>query len=204
MSHIGIEAMENEDRLKLQAWLDGELPTHEAARVADWVEANPSARELAEELRAVKVALQVGEMPVTVEDSREFYWSQVERQIEAEEPITENTQPELVSGSLGNALRWLIPVGSLAAISALMLNFDSINTTPDLPETSGSKIDNPQTNPINSPSGLAEGVGTVLEEESPATPEVGIFSFEGTQNGGNFASPEDPNTLPESIENPER
>ena len=75
--------------------------------------------------------------------------------------------------------------------------------TPDLPETGGSEIENPQTNP-NSPSGLAEGSGTVLEEESPATPEVGVFSFEGTQNGGNFASPEDPNTLPESIENPER
>ena len=43
-----------------------------------------------------------------------------------------------------------------------------------------------------------------MEEESPATPEVGVFSFEGTQNGGNLSSPEDPNSLPESIENPER
>ena len=128
----------------------------------------------------------------------------MERQIEAEEPITENAQPELVSSRLGNALRWLIPVGSLAAISALMLNFDSINTTPDLPETGGSEIENPQANPINSPSGLAEGAGTVMEYEFTATPEVGVFSFEGTQNGGNFTSPEDPNTLPESIENPER
>ena len=197
--------MNQEDRLKIQAWLDGELAPQESARIADLIDNDLEAKELADDLRAIQKALEVGEKQTVLEDSREFYWSQVERQIEAEEPITENPQPELVSGSLGNALRWLIPVGSLAAISALMLNFDSINTTTDLPETSGSKIDNRQTNPINSPSGLAEGVGTVLEEESPATtPEVGIFSFEGTQNGGNLSSPEDPNTLPESIENPER
>jgi len=196
--------MKQEDRLKIQAWLDGELAPQESARIADLIDNDLEAKELADDLRAIQNALEVGEKLTILEDSREFYWSQVERQIEAEEPITENAQPELVSSRLGNALRWLIPVGSLAAISALMLNFDSINTTPDLPETGGSEIENPQANPINSPSGLAEGAGTVMEDEFTATPEVGVFSFEGTQNGGNFTSPEDPNTLPESIENPER
>ena len=196
--------MKQEDRLKIQAWLDGELAPQESARIADLIDNDLEAKELADDLCAMQKTLEVGEKLAFLEDSREFYWSQVERQIEAEEPITENAQPELMSGRLGNAIRWLVPVGSLAAISALMLNFDSINTTPDWHETGGSEIKNPQTNPINSPSGLAEGAGTVMEEESPTTPEVGVFSFEGTQNGGNFASPEDPNTLPESIENPER
>ena len=196
--------MKQEDRLKIQAWLDGELAPQESARIADLIDNDLEAKELADDLRAMQKAFEVGEKQGFFEDSREFYWSQVERQIEAEEPITENAQPELASDRLGNALRWLIPVGSLAAISALMLNFDSINATPNWPETGGSEIKNPQTNPINSPSGLAEGAGTVMEEESPVTPEVGVFSFEDTQNGGNFASPEDPNTLPESIENPER
>ena len=110
MSHIGIEAMENEDRLKLQAWLDGELPTHEAARVADWVEANPSARELADELRAVKVALQVGEMPVSVEDSREFYWSQISSQIELEkvaEPVVVEALPWM-EWCLNGSCQWAV------------------------------------------------------------------------------------------------
>ena len=121
--------MNQEDRLKIQAWLDGELAPQESARIADLIDNDLEAKELADDLRAIQKVLEVGEKQAFLEDSREFYWSQVERQIEAEEPITENTQPELVSGSLGNALRWLIPVGSLAAISALMLNFDSINTT---------------------------------------------------------------------------
>ena len=196
--------MKQEDQLKIQAWLDSELAPQESARIADLIDNDLEAKELADDLRAIQKVLEVGEKKAVLEDSREFYWLQVERQIEAEDPITENAHQELVSVSLGNVLRWLIPVGSLAAISALMLNFDSINTTPDLLKTGGSEIANPQTKPINSPSGLAEGGGTVMEEESPATPEVGVFSFEGTQNGGNFASPEDPNTLPESIENPER
>jgi len=197
--------MKQEDKLKIQAWLDGELAPQESARIADLIDNDLEAKELSEDLRAMQKALEVGEKTAVLEDSREFYWSQVERQIEAEEPITENAQPELVSGSLGNALRWLIPVGSLAAISALMLNFNSINTTPDLLETGEQGIEISQPNPVNPPSGLAESSGTVHEEGSPTTtPEVGVFSFEGTQNGGNLSSPEDPNSLPESIENPER
>lgn len=198
--------MKQEDKLKIQAWLDGELAPQESARIADLIDNDLEAKELSEDLRAMQKALEVGEKTAVLEDSREFYWSQVERQIEAEEPITENAQPELVSGSLGNALRWLIPVGSLAAISALMLNFNSINTTPDLLETGEQGIEVSQPSPVTPPSGLAESSATVLEEGgSPATtPEVGVFSFEGTQNGGNLSSPEDPNSLPESIENPER
>ena len=196
--------MKQEDRLKIQAWLDGELAPQESARIADLIDNDLEAKELADDLRAMQKSLEIGEKPVFLEDSREFYWSQVERQIEAEEPITENSQPELVSGSLGSALRWLIPVGSLAAISALMLNFDSIDTTPDLLETSEPGIEIPPPSPANPSSGRVESSGTALEEESPVSPEVGVFSFEGTQNGGNLSSPEDPNTLPESIENPER
>ena len=197
--------MKQEDKLKIQAWLDGELAPQESARIADLIDNDLEAKELSEDLRAMQKALEVGEKTAVLEDSREFYWSQVERQIEAEEPITENAQPELLSGSLGNALRWLIPVGSLAAISALMLNFNSINTTPDLLETGEQGIEISQPDPVNPPSGLAENSGTVQEEGFPTTtPEVGVFSFEGTQNGGNLSSPEDPNSLPESIENPER
>ena len=197
--------MKQEDKLKIQAWLDGELAPQESARIADLIDNDLEAKELSEDLRAIQKALEVGEKTAVLEDSREFYWSQVERQIEAEEPIAENAQPELMSGSLGNALRWLIPVGSLAAISALMLNFNSINTTPDLLETGKQGIEVSQPSLVTPPRGRAESSAAVLEEGSPAmTPEVGVFSFEGTQNGGNLSSPEDPNSLPESIENPER
>lgn len=199
--------MKQEDPLKIQAWLDGELAPQESARIADLIDRDLEARELANDLRAVKKALEIGENKAVLDDTREFYWSQVERQIEAEEPISDSVQPELATGTLGNVLRWLIPVGSLAAISALMLNFGAINNMPDPGDSiKGGGVSGPITTPPTEPSsGFSENPGTSMEEESPATtPEVGVFSFEGTQNGGNFASPEDPNSLPESIENPER
>ena len=199
--------MKQEDRLKIQAWLDGELAPQESARIADLIDRDLEARELANDLRAVKKALEIGENKTVLDDTREFYWSQVERQIEAEEPISDSVQPELATGTLGNVLRWLIPVGSLAAISALMLNFGEINNLPDPGDSiEGEGVSNPTTTPpADTSSGFSENTGAAMEEESSVTtPEVGVFSFEGTQNGGNFASPEDPNTLPESIENPER
>ena len=97
--------MNQEDRLKIQAWLDGELAPQESARIADLIDNDLEAKELADDLRAIQKALEVDEKQTVLEDSREFYWSQVGRQIEAEEPITENAQPELASGRLGNALR---------------------------------------------------------------------------------------------------
>ena len=150
--------MKQEDRLKIQAWLDGELAPQESARIADLIDNDLEAKELADDLRAIQKALEVGEKQTVLEDSREFYWSQVERQIEAEEPITENAQPELVSGSLGNALRWLIPVGSLAAISALMLNFDSINTTRICLKPADRKSRSP-TSPVNPPAASQKAPG---------------------------------------------
>ena len=67
--------MNYEKKIKVQAWVDGQMPAHEAARVADWVETDSEARELAEELRSVKVLLQIGEKPVKVEDSRLQRWA---------------------------------------------------------------------------------------------------------------------------------
>ena len=121
--------MKQEDKLKIQAWLDGELAPQESARIADLIDNDLEAKELSEDLRAMQKALEVGEKTAVLEITR-ILRPQVERQIEAEEPITENAQPELVSGSL--AMPYVThSVGSLAAISALMLNFNSINTTPD-------------------------------------------------------------------------
>jgi hypothetical protein len=92
----------------------------------------------------------------------------------------------------------LLPAGSLLAISALILNYDSIS------------VDNNSDETLNYPSihketsGLTENPASLLEVESTMTPEVGVFSFEGIQGSRNLIGPEDPNTLPESIENPER
>ncbi len=63
--------------------MDGELAPKEAARIATLIEQNPEALALSEELRVVENALHLGEKPAILDDSRDFYWSQIERQIDA-------------------------------------------------------------------------------------------------------------------------
>ena len=174
--------MKQEDRLNIQAWLDGEISSKKAAEIAEAVETDASARTLADELKAVESALKIGEKPTFVDDTREFYWEQIERQINAEElmPVAKN-EPNLASAHSGSLLRWLIPVGSLAAIFAIMLNFDSVNSAdPD------------------------QSLDEVIAPSPPGLNELGVFNFEASQELRNLNTPDDPNALPESIENPER
>ena len=175
--------MKQEDRLNIQAWLDGEIAPKKAAEIAEAVETDAPAKTLAEELKAIESALKIGEKPTFVDDTREFYWEQIERQINAEElmPVAKN-EPNLAPAHSGSLLRWLIPVGSLAAIFAIMLNFDSVNSA----------------DPVQS---LDE---VVIDSSPPGLNELGVFNFEGSQELRNLNTPDDLNPLPESIENPER
>ena len=196
--------MKQEDRLKIQAWLDGELAPQESAKIADLVDSNLEAKAVADELETIQTILKSGENGAKLEDSRDFYWSQIQRQIESEESTATkkpNRTQVLEPHSSGQVslLHWLLPAGSLLAISALILNYDSVSVDNNSNET----LNNPSIH-NETPSGLAENSTSLLEEESIMTPEVGVFSFEGIQSDRNLVSPEDPNTLPESIENPER
>ena len=195
--------MKQEDRLKIQAWLDGELAPQESAIIADLVDSNLEAKAVADELETIQTILKSGENLEKLEDSRDFYWSQIQRQIESEES-TAAKEPnrahvlEPHPSGRGSLLHWLLPAGSLLAISALILNYDSISVDNNSAET----LNNPSIH-NQTPSGLTENSASLLEEESTMTPEVGVFSFEGIQGDRSLISPEDPNTLPESIENPD-
>jgi hypothetical protein len=196
--------MKQEDRLKIQAWLDGELAPQESGKMADLVDLDSEAKSAAEELKILKNLLKSGENEAKIEDSRDFYWSQVQRQIESEK-LTAAREPsqtrELVTHSpeQTSLFQWLLPAGSLIAISALILNYEAVNydQTNSPPDDNNFKNDPPK-------SGLTESLPSQLEDESSATPEVGVFSFEGIQKERTLNGPEDPNTLPESIENPDR
>ena len=195
--------MKHEDKLRIQAWMDGELAPKEAARIATLIEQNPEALALSEELRVVENALHLGEKPAILDDSRDFYWSQIERQIDAEEPLPEPyAAPVLASGNL---LRWMVPVGSLGAIVLLMINFGAMNPKVQ-PSTPGIA---PEAPAPAAPTGLTESVSG-LEDESTepggmgGMGGMGVINFQGIQGSRHLMDPEDPNTLPESIENPDR
>lgn len=189
--------MRKEDRLKIQAWIDGELAPQESSKIADLVDLDLEARAVADELETIQKIFKSGENELELEDSRDFYWSQIHRQIEAENPEPPRETAPLDASNAESPLRWILPISSLAAISILILNFNTI----DVNQSNSKDI----ADPTVSLSGLTENSGSAMEEESPVTPEVGVFSFEGVwDNRRTLLGPEDPNALPESIENPER
>lgn len=70
-----------ETQLKLQAWLDGELPPADFRDVLRLVERNPQASALVRELQLTRQWLAAGESLRPVPETREFYWSQIARHL---------------------------------------------------------------------------------------------------------------------------
>ena len=76
-----------EIQLELQAWVDGELSASDVRRVQAFVESNAEARALAEELRMTKSFISANEPEFKLPETREFYWSQIQRRIESAESV---------------------------------------------------------------------------------------------------------------------
>jgi len=197
--------MKKEERLEIQAWIDGEPPPPpRTAQTANLVQSNDQAQALADEMRAVQSSLRIGEDQSQLNDSRDFYWSQIELQIEADEPIPAVLEPKLTSSPVASLMRWVVPAGSLAAIFALVITFgtmSNINSKGDFAPDTAPFLSQPAQTP-SANTGHTESSGMMEGEKLDGSLE--IFRFEGSQGSGNLIDPEDPNSLPESIENPER
>lgn len=76
--------MKENEQLKLQAYLDGELTGREREEVAKLIDAREDVRALLAELQHTRAALRQGEPERRLDCSREFYWSQIERGIESQ------------------------------------------------------------------------------------------------------------------------
>jgi anti-sigma factor RsiW len=78
--------MKNEEHsLKLQAHLDGELQGAESRALSAEIASDAELRAMYEELSSIKgLLLQTGELEVKVPESREFYWSKIERSIQSQ------------------------------------------------------------------------------------------------------------------------
>jgi anti-sigma factor RsiW len=76
-------------KLRLQACVDGELPAAEVAEVQAWLARDPEARLLLAELKNTTNALKGYEADLKLPESRELFWSRIERQIQrSERPAT--------------------------------------------------------------------------------------------------------------------
>jgi anti-sigma factor RsiW len=110
--------MNAERELQLQAYADGELAPRDAAEVERWLAGDPEARALLEEIRHTREALRAYEAAVRLPESREFYWSKIEREIRRLE-APERERVPASTGVWALVQRW-VPLAGLAAVVALL------------------------------------------------------------------------------------
>jgi anti-sigma factor RsiW len=108
--------MNRDTQLKVQAYLDNELSAGDARSVSKLISDDLAIRDLYAELKNTKDALVENEPAVGVSDSREFYWSQIQRRIASAEraPAPETARPWW--------LRMLAPIAGTAALFAILLS----------------------------------------------------------------------------------
>ena len=105
--------MNDELSLKLQAYADGELPEREARELSGLLAKDADARALLAELKNTRSALAGFEAEIKLPESREFYWSKIERGIRRLEK-TETQQPE--TSLFAAWRRFLVTTGALATV----------------------------------------------------------------------------------------
>lgn len=121
--------MTHKAELNLQAWLDGELSVRAAAEVERLVAADPAARDLVAELRWTRQVLRAGEVVRPVPESREFYWSKIERAIRAAEATAPAPRPSV----WWRWMRLVVPIGAAAAL-AMFFTLPSLRVAPSVAE----------------------------------------------------------------------
>jgi len=109
--------MKLEQALEIQALVDGQLEAGRKPEVERLMQDDAAAGALAAELSAVRAAVRSHESAVTVPASREFYYSQIQRRIAAEEAVESRKRS---SGTILGWIRWLAPALGLAAVAAVL------------------------------------------------------------------------------------
>jgi len=108
--------MDYRAQLKLQAFLDRELSEAEAKEVAAWLSRDQEAAALAAELRHTHEALAGLETGVSLPESREFFWSKIERDIHRAEAPAPLPRPAGLT-FIGRLRRLLVPASAVALVA---------------------------------------------------------------------------------------
>jgi negative regulator of sigma E activity len=123
--------MNRDLELKLQAYVDGELPEREAHSLARWIAGDQEAQALLAELKMAKAFLQGNEPELSVPASREFYWSKIQRAIERADAVEATPAPgwwlgwqKYLAPLAGVALVVFFAIGAFNIYNARMRNND--------------------------------------------------------------------------------
>ena len=163
--------MNQEQQLKLQAFLDGELPESEAREILAWTQRDAGAAALLAELKHMRQAFSQAEPHLSVPESRDFYWSKIAREIQRQESQATAATDHSVFSALR---RWLFPIGALTAlaIAAVIVHFNA----PTTPATDLADDDAPTVETT-----LANSDATTYRNVSEGTTLV-LFSFAANDN----------------------
>jgi len=110
--------MDYDAQLKLQAYLDGELPEAEAREAVKLLAQDQDAVLLHAELKNTRQALAGAEKPMPLPETREFFWSKIEREIERVERVEPTRGKE---SFLATWRRLLVPLSAAAALAIVIL-----------------------------------------------------------------------------------
>ena len=102
--------------LKVQAYLDNELSPAEARKVGTWISSNPEGRDLFNELKETREILMQNEPVLKLPESRDFFWSKIEREIAAAERLPAEPEPRPWW------TRLLAPLAGTVALFALLFS----------------------------------------------------------------------------------
>jgi hypothetical protein len=132
--------MTDETTLRVQAWLDGELPSADVSAVSRLAQTDAGAAQVAQELKLVRSWLAAGEMPRSLPESREFYWSKIQRAIVSHAETKATADGGRLAG--WRWLRWVVPAGLAAALAVVW--FTSEPSPPQNAGLTSAEIDSPQ------------------------------------------------------------
>jgi anti-sigma factor RsiW len=121
--------MNQEQQLKLQAFLDGELPESEAREILAWTQRDSAAAALLAELRNTRAAMAKSEPHLSLPESREFFWSKIEREIQRLEPQATSAPKVSIFTTLR---RLLLPAATVSVllIAGMIAHFNFPNNSP--------------------------------------------------------------------------
>jgi hypothetical protein len=119
--------MNRETKLKLQAFVDHELSEGEAQECATWQARDPEASALCAELKAINELIEGNELEFKVPESREFYWSKIERAISAEKRLL---TPLSFVDRYRRWIRFVAPATGLALVLVTILSISRFSGQP--------------------------------------------------------------------------
>ena len=120
--------MKHETELKIQAHLDGELSPTDAQQITELIRRDTEARALYESLTATRTILKENEPQLALPESREFYWSKIERAIRRP-ALAEEQAPRLAAGWNRWWMRFVVPLAGAAMLLAVILMGPRLGTS---------------------------------------------------------------------------